>query len=140
MFDLEQAISDWRRRMLAAGITSPIPLEELEIHLRDDVERQMQSGSDVSQAFEAAVAQIGQAKVLHNEFKRAKGISMKRIAIISLGIFCVLFGPAVFLPALAKYQKEEVWNGAVIVPMVLGALITLAGLATTYSGFKRRKA
>jgi hypothetical protein len=39
MFELEQAITGWRRQMLAAGIKTPVPLEELEIHLRDEIER-----------------------------------------------------------------------------------------------------
>ena len=30
MFDLEQAIAGWRRQMQAAGIKTPVPLEELE--------------------------------------------------------------------------------------------------------------
>ena len=38
MFSLEQAIIRWRRRMLAAGIKTPVPLEELESHLCDGVE------------------------------------------------------------------------------------------------------
>jgi len=37
MFDLEQAIIAWRQQMLAAGIKSPVPLEELENHLRDEI-------------------------------------------------------------------------------------------------------
>ena len=37
MFDLEQSIAEWRRQMLAAGIKTPVPLEELEIHLREDI-------------------------------------------------------------------------------------------------------
>jgi len=32
MFNLEQAIADWRQKMLAAGIETPVPLEELELH------------------------------------------------------------------------------------------------------------
>jgi len=41
MFDLEQSISDWRRQMLAAGIWTPVPLDELETHLRTDIGQQM---------------------------------------------------------------------------------------------------
>ncbi len=52
MFDLEQAISNWRRQMLAAGIKTPAPLEELENHLREDFEQQARSGSSTQQAFE----------------------------------------------------------------------------------------
>jgi hypothetical protein len=39
MFDLEQSIATWRRQMLDAGIKAPVPLEELESHLRDDIEQ-----------------------------------------------------------------------------------------------------
>ena len=30
MFDLEKAITDWRKQMLAEGIKTPLPLDELE--------------------------------------------------------------------------------------------------------------
>jgi leader peptidase (prepilin peptidase)/N-methyltransferase len=70
MFNLEQSIANWRRRMLAAGIKSPVPLEELEGHLREDVEQQMQSGLNAQQAFEVAVQRIGQAGALKREFAK----------------------------------------------------------------------
>ena len=40
MLDLEQSIAEWRRQMLAAGLKTPVPLEELESHLRDEIEQQ----------------------------------------------------------------------------------------------------
>ena len=55
MFDLEQAIAEWREQMFAAGIKSPVPLEELEIHLREEIERQMKSGLSEQNAFDFAV-------------------------------------------------------------------------------------
>jgi hypothetical protein len=51
MFDLEQSIAEWRRQMLAVGIKSPVPLEELEIHLREEIERRMKAGSDEKEIF-----------------------------------------------------------------------------------------
>ena len=36
MPDLEQSIGEWRKQMIAAGIQSPVPLDELESHLRDE--------------------------------------------------------------------------------------------------------
>jgi H+/Cl- antiporter ClcA len=140
MFNLDQSISEWRQQMLAAGIKTPVPLEELEIHLREDVERQMQSGVNAQNALEAAMQRVGQADVLKNEFGKVERTFMKKIMIILLGIFGVLFGPAVFLPALAKYRHQEVWNSDVIMPIVAGAVITVVGLATTIFGFKKRKA
>jgi hypothetical protein len=73
MFDLEKSIADWRKQMLAAGIKSPVPLEELEIHLREEIEQQMKSGLDEAGAFNSAAQKIGQAGLLKTEFKKAGG-------------------------------------------------------------------
>jgi len=70
MFNLETAITEWRQRMRAAGIQSPVPLEELESHLREDVEAKMGSGWDPAQAFATAVKEIGQSNDLKSEFAK----------------------------------------------------------------------
>ncbi len=70
MFNLNEKIAEWRRQMLAAGIKTPVPLNELENHLRDDVEQQISAGLSAQQAFEAAVQGIGQAAVLEREFDK----------------------------------------------------------------------
>ena len=73
MFDLEQSIADWRRQMLVAGIKTPVPLDELESHLRDEIEQQMKSGLNEQEAFNSAVQKIGRAGLLKTEFKKAGG-------------------------------------------------------------------
>ena len=73
MFNLEEKIVEWRKQMLAAGIQTPVPLEELENHLREDIERQMQSGVSEQTAFERASAQIGRAEPIKLEFKKVGG-------------------------------------------------------------------
>jgi hypothetical protein len=74
MFNLEQSIAEWRRQMLAAGIKTPVPLEELEIHLREEIEQQMKSGLNEQEAFNSAVQKIGQEKALKSEFQKIGGI------------------------------------------------------------------
>ena len=74
MFDLERAIAEWRRQMLAAGIKTPVPLEELEIHLREEIEQQMKSGLGEQDAFNSTVQKIGEAGLLRTEFKKAGGL------------------------------------------------------------------
>ena len=140
MFDLEARISEWRRQMLAAGIQTPVPLEELESHLRDEIEQRMKSGLDPQQAFEVALRQFGQANRLEREFKKVERTLLKRVMIILLGIFGILFGPGIILPALAKHRDSGGWNTDIIMPVVLGILILLAGLATVACGLKRRTA
>jgi hypothetical protein len=71
MFDLEQAISQWREQMLAAGIKAPVPLEELEGHLRDEIDRQVQAGASEAAAFDLAIGKMGQPESLKTEFRKA---------------------------------------------------------------------
>jgi hypothetical protein len=70
MFNLEEAIADWRRKMSATGIQSA-EVDELEDHLRDDIEQQILNGVDAQKAFDAAISRIGKAKMLQKEFERS---------------------------------------------------------------------
>ena len=68
MFDLESAVTAWRRKMSSGGVASPGVLDELEAHLREDVERRMSAGADEQAAFEAAAKALGPADLLRGEF------------------------------------------------------------------------
>jgi hypothetical protein len=70
MFELEQSIAGWRRQMLAAGIQTPVPLEELESHLREEIEWQTNSGMNQQDAFASAVQKLGSARAVQNEFMK----------------------------------------------------------------------
>jgi hypothetical protein len=72
MFDLKQSMTDWRRQMLAAGIKTPAPLEELESHLHEEIERLVKSGLDEQGAFNAAVQKIGPTPAIRNEFEKVE--------------------------------------------------------------------
>jgi hypothetical protein len=72
MFDLEKSIADWRRQLLAAGIKTPVPLEELESHLRDEIEQRRKWGRSEAEAFTTAVQKIGQAHLVQSEFEKVE--------------------------------------------------------------------
>jgi|SRR6185369_9824769 len=74
MFDLDQAIVEWRRGVVDAGLCTPEVLDELEGHLRDDVEQQVRSGLKLEDAFEVATRQLGGAKILKSEFRKIGGL------------------------------------------------------------------
>ena len=86
MFDPEQAIAKWRREMLAAGVKTPVPLEELEIHLREEIERLTKSGVSEAEAIKTALLKIGPAPAVQNEFRKIEAIKAaqrgKRIDIL----------------------------------------------------------
>jgi hypothetical protein len=74
MFDLEKAIADWRQQLLTAGIQTPAPLEELEAHLREEIEQQMESALSEQDAFTSAVQKLGPADTVQNEFMKVDTI------------------------------------------------------------------
>ena len=121
MFDLDQAIVKWRTQMLAAGIKTPVPLEELESHLREDVRNRARSGLSTQQAFEAAVQQIGTPHVLKTEFVKVSLLNSRRIAgfrpymiVINLILAALLTTPEVvtqllmFIPLQLLYEAS-IW-------------------------------
>lgn len=92
MFNLEQSIADWRKQMLAGGIKTPVPLTELESHLRDDVEQQLRKGIGAQAAFDAAAKQLGRADMLRQEFKQDR-LDIRLSSPIYLHVYCFLAAP-----------------------------------------------
>jgi hypothetical protein len=125
MFDLERTISEWRRQMLAAGIKTPVPLEELEIHLREEIERHTKSALNEAEAFQAAVEKIGQAQMLQKEFKKVeKGHKIIRAIMLVIGWLaasCAL--------AYSVVLWEFDWNFLVFYPeWDLKAILAMLGI------------
>ena len=97
MFDLEESIAEWRRQMLAARIKSPVILDELELHLREGIERLMDSGLDEPAAFTTAVKNLGPAQSLRDEFKKVKATPSRRLWLVfdTLFLFYALLYPLI---------------------------------------------
>ncbi|MGZ4965000.1 MAG: hypothetical protein ACXWIU_00885 [Limisphaerales bacterium] len=139
MFNLERAIEAWRKDMQAAGVKAPVPLDELETHLRDEL-----AGCRVDQqTFDAVVAQFGNAHLLRSEFKKNSRRNMKRKIIIALAVFAFLLGASIIMPALAQHNHRDAgrWATDEVVPILTGCVIALAGIgAVGYSLKSRRNA
>src|SRR6516162_9537709 len=121
MFSLEHAIAEWRRQMIAGGIKLPDVLDELESHLRDDIQRRVQSGTETRSAFETSVEQIGPARLLQSEFRKINCTkSMKRILFVILGIIGVLVGMAFVTPAVALYRHTGAMSNENLGFLLLG--------------------
>lgn len=91
MFDLERAVSEWRRQMRRAGLGIEV-IAELEGHIRDEVDQQIASGADAEQAFAAAVQSLGKAAELRTEFVKAVGDERQRRRRFALAICFVSAG------------------------------------------------
>jgi hypothetical protein len=75
MFDLEKAITEWRNQMSRAGLSSAKVLNELETHLREDIERHTRDGLVPQQAFIRSIMRLGHVDALRLEFEKARTVS-----------------------------------------------------------------
>lgn len=140
MFDLDQTISEWRRQMLAAGIKTPTPLEELEIHLREDFEQRVKSGLKEAEAFKVAAEKIGQSHLLQKEFKKVeKNHKIMRTVLLIIGwlaaVWALFYGVFIWEFNWNFFQFSPQWNLAVMVGLsgILAALTAMWFLAKANS-------
>jgi hypothetical protein len=71
MFDIETQIQEWRRTVSAhLGDRGNDVVDELEAHLRDDLDRRIRAGVAPEQAWADACAQLGDARELAGEFAK----------------------------------------------------------------------
>lgn len=141
MFNLEQSITAWRKQMLAAGIKTPVPMDELESHLRDEIEEQVKLRLSPEQAFRKGILKFGNACTLKNEFEKNNQTKlMKKIIFISLGILGILIGIGFVMPAVAQYRNEGALKNDEPLLLVLGTILTLGGIVAAFKGVKTRKA
>ena len=135
MFNLEEKISEWRQQMLAAGIQTPVPLEELEIHLREEIGRQVQSGAKSQDAFEISVRQIGRPGPLENEFKKIGSTSMKQTVKI---VAVLLLGVVLQFPGSFQLRDELVMGGGKLGLWLLGLVLQMRAVRLLWRRFQHK--
>ena len=96
MRDLEQQIADWRRSMAKASGHRPELLNELEGHLREEIDRLRRSGVSTDKVFEMAVSKLGAPAPVAAEFDKLTTapttwlpIKMARISIVVIALVAV---------------------------------------------------
>src|SRR5688572_12271521 len=70
MTDFEPRIAQWKRQVADGARLGADVLDELEAHLRDDIDSQMASGTSADQAFQRGVAHLGTPELLKQEFNK----------------------------------------------------------------------
>ena len=130
MFELEQAIRYWRRYLGRAASLTSSDLDELEEHLRDEVEHLEADGVGVEEAVHAAVERLGDADSLRREFGKNGNTSRRLFAGLRL-LFILPLTPLWSLFYMAGFPGGEVPLDFIVVNSIdlFGrALVYLAGI------------
>ena len=136
MANIEQLISGWRTR-LSARITNPSTLDELECHLREEMEKQKLAGLDEIAAFDAAAQSIGQPDALQLEFRKSGESALTADRIFGLLWFIYCAGSFyeltnalcnVSLPANHQIYYPDLHSNALLFAALALEVIYLRGL------------
>ncbi len=91
MFDLENAIREWKKILRKYEVLEDGLVADIELHLRDAYEAQRKTGLDEEAAFRMAVSQVGTAESIASEYDKNLLLALNRQSPLR---------PARFMPAL----------------------------------------
>jgi len=125
MHNLEQLIAEWRKTMMTAHNIGRETLDELENHLREDVDQLVQSGMAEPEAFQRAVTQLGGARTIASEFQKLDQPTWLPVKVITgIGIMAAL-GWALLL--IARFD-----NGRLSFLLASHVFMVTLGYTTTF--------
>jgi len=89
MFELDNAIQNWRNNLLGSQALQPSDADELESHLRDEVDSLMLAGLNAEEAFIVSSHRIGDSTTVAQEFAKVntKEIWRNRVFWMLSGVF-----------------------------------------------------
>lgn len=114
---LEARIAEWRRYVDRAGAILPEEADELESHLREQVDELAVAGLDADEAFLIGVKRIGAVDAISAEFARTNSARMWKQLIIGT-------------PRSAEPRAGGLWS-AIVIGVVAAAAFQLLRLITT---------
>jgi Cytochrome C assembly protein len=136
MFDLEAAISQWRRQVESKWIGDQSALAELEDHLREEIAALAQSGHADEEAWKEATSKLGDPVAIGHEFSKIDRLpGLDRFAfvlILGAGVLAL----ACFAMMLLKRGPRLVADPVLTIHVVTITLgYTVGLLAATIAGY-----
>ncbi len=107
MFDLEKQIARWRRQTEKSVGRQDGRLDELESHLRDQVEQLLKTGLTPEEAFHQAVARLGDPGAISAEFRKTRSAAWRpaRVAFLLWVVLAVAAG-LLLLASVAESTRD----------------------------------
>ena len=133
MRDIEQRIADWRREMSKTSPSRRGLVDEMEEHLREEIERSISAGVPADKAFDAAASKLGEPSAVAAEFtKLAASPGWLPVKIARIGVLAV--AALLLCAVLFLAQEKGILIAAHVFLVGLGYLIMfiIGGLGICY--------
>ena len=107
MHEMEQLIAEWRKTIVTEHKVCHETIDELETHLRENVDQLVRSGMTEREAFQSAVAQLGGARKIASEFQKLdRGTWFPVKLVVGFGVTAAL-GFAILL--MVRFDTGRLW-------------------------------
>jgi len=120
MFDLEKAIKEWRKGLRKNEAIEDGYVEELESHLRDEIDRQLDEGLSREGAFERAVEEIGGAENIGAEYYKADTLRLSGNPPWHTRLWMSGLVASYFKTALRKIKRQKGYSFINILGLTIG--------------------
>lgn len=118
MFDLEKAIKKWKKNLQRHEVFEDGFIADIELHLRDAYNAQIDAGLDEEAAFGTAVAQVGKADRIASEYDKNRIVRLNRSSPLRPGRFMPALVWNYIKTALRLIRRQKIYS-----------LINISGLA-----------
>ena len=139
MPDLEQRLAAWRQTLAADAAFSVEVIDELESHLRDDIQRLVLAGESEERALELGLARLGPPRALGAEFaKVARERSARWLPVyLAHGLMIALAASLIVYFSFgkgARGQQASLLLASHVIAVTIGysATFVIGGLAVCY--------
>jgi len=83
MPNLDNLITEWRNSLLADRKVSPQAVDELEDHLRENIDRLLQTGMTEADAYKCAIQELGGTVALSEEFRKLERVTWLPVQLVT---------------------------------------------------------
>ncbi len=134
MFNLDLAITGWRKQVTDAGVEPTEALDELEGHLRELFEHLVQTGHEDQEAFRLATEQLGRSADLATEFNKIQPGGWLPTKVATAFILIALSGMAVLLSSRVRTGRVELLLACHVFTITIGyfSALVVGGLGICY--------
>lgn len=130
MPSLDARLAEWRRTMKDSNAGCEEVLDELECHLRDEVESRVRQGESTERAFHLAVARLGGTAEIAVEFAKIPPPALPWLPIRAVGLLGLALIITMILPLVPRFRS----GGSDALMALHMGLVTLGYVATLLVG------
>jgi len=125
MFNVENAIQNWKRQLRANPAFEDGDIAELESHLRDEIKRLKAAGIDEKEAFQQAVDEIGLSEDIGDELFKTRSVSVDATPSWKQHSWVLTLLPSYVKVARRNLINNKLYSGINILGLSIGIVCCL---------------